>query len=572
MNASTHPVELRRRSTRTGRMVIAYAATVPLLWVLVGFILVPTLNTIATSASRDGRFSLVHYAEFFSYPRNLDALGNTLILGLATVVVCGVVGTALAFFVHTFEFPGRKIVDILVLAPVMLPGVTITIAFMMLYGESGMVTKAVQFLLRMDHPPFILDGFWGILFIHAYTQYIFFYVNVTAALKRLDYSVIEAARNLGGKPARVFFTVTLPMMTPALVASAVLTFMSGVGSFAAPHLLGGSFRVMTVQILMAKVNSYFGLAAVQGITLSLISVVFLVAMRLYESRREYTLGVKGAPMMPRPITQPAAKTLFVLGSLAITLFIVLPVITIFVVAFVKPGTWVVQIYPDQFGLDNFVKFFSRPRVFQPFLNSLTMSALATGGAIVVGAAAAYVIVRTRLRVRWLVEILVLLPWALPASTVAINMINAFNRPNLFVFGRLLVGTYSILPLTYFIGMLTLVVRSTSASLRQVHDSIEEASRGLGASWIYTFRRVVIPMVAPGLAAGALLGFIGSLGDYTSSVLLYTVHNMPISIAMTNAMYNFDLGLSMTYGVVQIVITLLVVSLARATGGVGDFRF
>lgn len=564
-------------ATKSFRRVVSYAAFLPLLFVLFGYILLPTIDTVLTSVRADGgadagRATFEYWRQFFTYSKNVEALGNTLLLGLATVAVCGVIGTALAFFVHSFEFPGRRFVDILLLAPVMLPGVTITIAFMMLYGESGMVTKAVQFVLGDGRGWLVRDGFRGILFIHAYTQYIFFYINVSAALKRLDRSAIEAAQSLGASKLRVFTTVTLPLLTPALVASAVLTFMSGVGSFAAPHLLGGSFRVMTVQILMAKVNNYFPLAAVQGLMLSFISVVFLFGMRWYENRRDYTLGMKGVFMQRKPVTGTGARAVFFVGAALIALFIALPVITIFVVAFVKPGTWVVDIYPRQFGLDNFVKFFSHPRVFRPFLNSITMSAWATGFAIVVGTTASYVIVKTRLRLRWLVEVLVLLPWALPASTVAINMITSFNRPNPFAFGAHLVGTYWILPITYFVGMLTLVVRTTSASLLQLHSSVEEASRNLGASWTYTFRRIVIPMVAPGVAAGALLGFVGALGDYTSSALLYTVTNMPISIAMTNAMYNFDLGLSMTYGVMQIVVTFAVISAARASGAVGEFRF
>ncbi len=566
------PVGSPLPSPRSVRTISVYVALTPLLFVLIGYILVPTISTVITSVRSAAGATLEHWAQFFTYARNTQALWNTLLLGVATVLVCGVIGSALAFFVHSFEFPGRKLVDIFVLSPIMIPGVTITIAFMMLYGESGMLTKGVQFALGMDRAPFIIDGFWGILFIHAYTQYIFFYVNVSAALKRLDYSAIEAAQNLGASRFRVFRTVTLPLLTPALVASSVLTFMSGVGSFAAPHLLGGSFRVMTVQILMAKTNNYLELAAVQGLMLSAISVVFLFGMRWYENRRDYSLSTKGVVMARRQVTAPLTKALFLFGGGLITLFIALPVVTIFVVAFVKPGTWVVQIYPDQFSLENFATFFSRPRVFRPFLNSVTMSAWATLFAVIVGAMASYVIVKTRVRFRWLIEVLTLLPWALPASTVAINMITSFNRPNVFALGQSLVGTYWILPITYFVGMLTLVVRTTSASLRQVHTSVEEASRNLGARWLYTFRRVVVPMAAPGIAAGALLGFIGALGDYTTSALLYTVSNMPISIAMTNAMYNFDLGLSMTYGVIQIVVTLTVLTIARTSGAVGDLRF
>lgn len=306
--------------------------------------------------------------------------------------------------------------------------------------------------------------------------------------------------------------------------------------------------------------------------LSLISVGFLVAMRWYEMRKDYTLSVKGSVMETIRIRHPLVRGLFVFVSALLTLIISLPVFALVLLSFVKQGTWIADIYPTHFSLDNYIKFFTERRVMRPFLNSINMSVMATALAVVVGSISSYVIIKTRLKIKWVIEILVLLPWALPASTVAINMINGFNVPNPFSFHYVLVGTYWILPLTYFIGMLTLVVRSTNASLLQMHDSIEEASRSLGAGWLTTFRKVVFPVVLPGVLAGALLGFIGALGDYTTSALMYTVHNVPISVEMINKMYDFDIGLSMTYGVIQVLITVLIISISRKLGKIGDFKF
>ena len=170
-------------AVRFRQALLAYGALLPILWILVGFILYPTLNTLHTSFSGRTGFSLEYYHQFLTYRKNMDAFWNTILLGMATVVVCGIIGTALAFFVHSFEFPGRRLIDVFLLSPCVLPGVTVTIAFMQLYGESGLVTKTVQTLLGLKQPPFVLEGFWGILFVHAYTQYIFFYINVAAALK-----------------------------------------------------------------------------------------------------------------------------------------------------------------------------------------------------------------------------------------------------------------------------------------------------------------------------------------------------------------------------------------------------
>ncbi|MCD7033589.1 iron ABC transporter permease [Metabacillus sp. GX 13764] len=559
-------------STLAKKRWITGIALIPLLWILIGFILYPTLNTVSLSFFHNSRFSLEYYQQFFTYSKNMEAFRNTLMVGFATVIICGVIGTALAIFVNVFSFPGKKLMHLLLLSPIMLPGVVTTIVFMQLYSESGLVTKTVQLLFHMKEPPFELKGFWGIMFIHAYTQYIFFYVNVSAGLKRIDQSLIEAAKNMGASSWKVYRTIILPLMTPALVASSVLTFMTAVGSFAAPMLVGGSFRVMSVQILMTKVNNYLELAAVQGIMLSLISVGFLLVMRWFETRRDYTVSVKGRVTGTIRIESTLAKWVFVLVSCLLVFIIILPIFTLILLSFVKQGTWIAEIYPSVFSFDNYVQFFTEPRVMQPFINSINMAVLSTALAVAVGSISSYIIIKTKLKLKWLIEVLVLLPWALPASTVAINMVAGFNVPNIFSFNQVLAGSYWILPLTYFVGMLTLIVRSTNASLLQLHPSIEEASRSLGASWFSTFRKIVIPIVMPGILAGALLGFIGALGDYTSSALMYTVHNIPISVEMISKMYDFNIGLSMSYGVIQVGITILVILVSQKLGKIGDFKF
>lgn len=560
------------RGSRALRRALPYLAVAPLLWLLFGTILYPAWSTLVLSLTDEGRASLRHYAEFVSYGPTLRAFRNTVVLGAATVVVCGLVGTALALAVRGLAFRGRAVVDLLLLLPIMIPGVAFTIAVMQLYGESGMVTVGLQRLLRLEAPPFALEGFWGILVIHAYTQYVFFYVNVSAALGRVDRTLVEAARGMGASRARVLRTVVLPLVTPALVAAAVLTFMSGVGSFAAPSLIGGGFRVLSVQILMSKVGGYVEFAAVQGIALSVISVAFLVLMRWAEARRDYASGRVVQPLAPREIGGPWARAALYAVLAGMAAFVALPIAAIAMLSLVEPGTWMVQIYPDEFGLGNWREFLTDPRTARPFVNSLAMAGMATGLAVVAGVAASYVITRTRLRVRWAVEVTVLLPWALPASMVAINMVGAFNRSNPLSGDVILVGTWWLLPLTYFTGILVLVVRSTNAAFAGLHGSLEEASRSLGASLAATIRRVSLPLVAPGVLAGGLLGFVVTLDEYTASALMYTVHNVPVSVATRNAMYDFDVGLAMTYGTAQIVLTMALVALVKRAASVPDLRF
>ena len=161
----------------------------------------------------------------------------------------------------------------------------------------------------------------------------------------------------------------------------------------------------------------------------------------------------------------------------------------------------------------------------------------------------------------------MLPWALPATVVAMNMILAFNQPTPFTFGNILVGTYWILPLTYFVRHIPLVVRSTNAALEQLDDSLEEAARNLGAGWFTAFRRVVLALILPGAMAGTLLAFVTAVGEFVSSVLLYTIDNRPISIEIMNQLRMFNLGQAAAYAVYQIALIGIVMFISQRFLGV-----
>jgi iron(III) transport system permease protein len=183
--------------------------------------------------------------------------------------------------------------------------------------------------------------------------------------------------------------------------------------------------------------------------------------------------------------------------------------------------------------------------------------------------AAWLLARRRVPVKGLIGALVMLPWALPGTVLAIALAYTFNvhRP---LEGRfVLVGTFAILPLAYFIRNVPLVTRAALASFRQLDPALEEAAAALGASRWTSARRVVLPLVLPGLAAGALLAFVTALGEFVSSILLYTHRTRPISVEMLSQLRGFDFGGAAAYGVILILLVGLV--FATGYGRVGDGR-
>lgn len=527
---------------------------ISLLLILGVFILYPAIQTLRVSFQSDLGVSFANYGYILQTEGSLTAIQNTLILGFLTVVVCGVVGTFLAFFVHFFDAPLKNVLDKVLLLPLVVPGLIIVFAFVQLYGESGLVTKTLEHIFQLEKPLYDFGGLKGILLVHAYTQYVYFYMNVSVAIKQMDRSVIEASKNLGASNWQIFYTVILPFIKPALISSSILTFMTGIGSFSAPSIIGGSFKVLTTQILLSKANMYLGLAAAQVMVLSFFAMCYLGIARHYEKKASFVSATRESTMELVKVENRFLKGLMMFLAMFLVIMIFLPILTIVLLSFVKPGTWMIDIYPREFSLDNYIRIFSKTRSFMPFDNSLKMAMLAALASVSVAIPTAYITTKTNSRTKPILEFLVMLPFAMPASAIAINMINGFNNT--------LLGTWIILPLAYFVSMVPLAVRSVTLSYERLKNEYGEASNNLGASSLQTFFRVTFPLIAPGIWAGLLLVFIRSLGEYTISAFLYTASNRPISIAMVNSMFEFDIGLAMAYGALVLAFTFIGAGLIR----------
>jgi iron(III) transport system permease protein len=549
-----------------GALILQWVGVATLLFFLVGYILFPVLKTLEVSLVKDGALSVATYVMVLTSEAYRQPVINSILLGFLTMIVCGLIGTVLAFFVHFFEFPCKSLVDKLLLLPMLLPGIIIVFAFVQLYGESGIVTKTVQFALGLERPPLRISGLPGILFIHAYTQYVYFYISVSIAIRHIDISVVESARILGASKSRILFTIIVPFLAPALISAGVMTFMTGIGSFTAPSILGGGFKVLTTQMLLAKANNYMDIAATQVVTLVVISLLLFSVFRVYEAKSRFTASVKVVPLQPVAIRSGAVRGLSLAVAAFLIVTILLPVATIIVLSFVPSGSWMVSYFPTDFSFQNYIDIFSSSRKFEPFLNSIVMALVAAGAGVLIAVPSSYLIVKSTIRLKWVVEMLTMLPWAVPASAIAINIINAFNGPSVFTFNAVLVGTSILLPLGYLVKSLPLAVRVLNLSLEKLNETYIEVSTSLGAGKFMTFVRVVLPMLSPGLMAGFLLIFIRCIGEYTISVFLFNASNRPISIAMVNAVFEYNIGLAMAYGSLLVVLTaFLSMAMSRFMG-------
>lgn len=542
---------------------------IPVVLVLIAYVLYPSLRTFIESLQKDGTISLGNYQDFFvqESKTNLEALWNSVYISLLSVLVSALIGIPLAFIFNRYDFPGRSFFSSAAILPIVLPSLVGVMAFMFLYGESGLIPNAIKDLFGLDKVPFKIGGVSGILIVHAYTMYVYFYMTVSAAINKIDPSLEEAAYNLGANKLKVFWKVTFPLLTPAIVAASLLVFMISMASFSAPFLLAGGYRVLSLQIYFSKINGDMEIAATQSVILSIVSISFLLFMRWYQNRKDYRMASKGIGAHRSEVKNPVMKWVMVVTGVIGVIILLLPHFTILLLSLVPDGTWTFQTYPTVFNVENYRLLFEDPNIFKPVRNSLLMAVIATLANLVFGVIASYVLVKRKFVGKSFVDILVMIPWALPATVIGMNLIFAFNEPSVFSFGQILVGTFWILPLAYFIRHIPLVVRSTNAVLEQLDDSIEEAARNLGAKWFYTFRRVIFPIIMPGVLSGTLLAFIESVGEFPTSVLLYTISNRPISIEIMNQLRMFNMGQAAAYGMIQITLIVIVLFISNKFFGI-----
>lgn len=542
---------------------------IPVVLVLIAYVLYPSLRTFIESLQKDGTISLGNYQDFFvqESKTNLEALWNSVYISLLSVLVSALIGIPLAFIFNRYDFPGRSFFSSAAILPIVLPSLVGVMAFMFLYGESGLIPNAIKDLFGLDKVPFKIGGVSGILIVHAYTMYVYFYMTVSAAINKIDPSLEEAAYNLGANKLKVFWKVTFPLLTPAIVAASLLVFMISMASFSAPFLLAGGYRVLSLQIYFSKINGDMEIAATQSVILSIVSISFLLFMRWYQNRKDYRMASKGIGAHRSEVKNPVMKWVMVVTGVIGVIILLLPHFTILLLSLVPDGTWTFQTYPTVFNVENYRLLFEDPNIFKPLRNSLLMAVIATLANLVFGVIASYVLVKRKFVGKSFVDILVMIPWALPATVIGMNLIFAFNEPRVFSFGQILVGTFWILPLAYFIRHIPLVVRSTNAVLEQLDDSIEEAARNLGAKWFYTFRRVIFPIIMPGVLSGTLLAFIESVGEFPTSVLLYTISNRPISIEIMNQLRMFNMGQAAAYGMIQITLIVIVLFISNKFFGI-----
>ncbi|MEL6272223.1 MAG: iron ABC transporter permease, partial [Chloroflexota bacterium] len=504
---------------------VLYGSVGALLLLLMALILYPSINLLYNTFRADDTLSLANYARVFATNRYVTVIGNSLFVSVFGTLGAVTLGLLLAWLIARTDVPGKPLWRALVIVPYLIPPFIGAIAWVYLLGPAGFVNRFWRDVF--GSPLLVIYGRWGIILVMAFYTYPIAYLVNVGPLRQMNPVLEEAARISGAGTWRTLRDVTLPLMLPSIGASALLIFMSLMANFGIPTVLGFRTRyfVLTTEIyrtiLTADMANNLQIAATLSMVLVGFAVVVILLQNWLRSGRRYTV-LSGKNEQPRLVKLGVWKYPAVgLFVVVIAITVVAPLIGIFLTSIQRALG--VPITIETATLAHYQTIFGMSKIGNAFRNSLLLAGGSATIIVFLSLIIAYLSVRMKLRGSGLLNTVVLIPYAIPGTVVALAMILAFLRP-LPIIQLSIYNTIWILLIAYIARFLTFGVQSISASLEQVHESLEEAARISGADRVMSVRDVVLPLISSSVFAGWFLAFMPALTELTMSALLFSPGN------------------------------------------------
>ncbi len=544
----------------TARFDLWDGVTVAAFAVLVTLVLWPLGGLFAASfyAEFTGEFGLANYASFFGSGYFRRAFWNSLTISALGALGAVALGLPLAVMMARRRLPGAAAIRILVVLSLMSPPFIGAYAWIMLLGRGGVLTQA---LAPLGIVPPTIYGPGGIVLVSALQLYPLVFLLVYGALQRLDRSLEEAAVNLGRRPLNAFLTVAFPMIRPAVMTAALLVFLSVLSDFGAPILLGENYDVLATlafRLYLSEIGGEPAMAATTSVILVALAALAILLQRVVLTRRSHAGDGSAAPPERRPLTG-WARVVHPAFAWGVVLVANLPLLVIVHTSFLETRG---PVFGEAFSLMSYETVFAR--IGGAVVNSLTFSAVALALIAVAGAALGYLLARRDTAATRTLDALIMVPYVIPGTVLGIGFITAFNGAPLH-----LTGTAAIIVMAYFIRRLPYMARAAASIVYQVDRSVEEASVNLGAPPFATFRKVMLPLMAPGLLAGGVLAFVEVINELSATVVLYTARTVTMPIATYSQVIGGAYGTAAAVASLLILITALALALFTLVGGRED---
>ena len=531
--------------------------------IIVDFMLVfqvlPMVYLIIKAFFPEGSFTFEVFQRLYTYQMNLGALKNTLIAATVTMVLGTLIAFPLAWLVGRTNLFGKKFFRSLFVLTYMVPPYVGAMAWLRLLNPNvGTMNQFFRMIFGLGDTPGPLNIYTlgGLIWVLTTFYYPYAFITISRAMEKMDPSLEEASRISGASPLLTVFRVTLPMMTPSLIAGALLVFVAAMSCYGIPSIIGAPGKVNTVT---TRIIEYNGLGA-QGISDATGLAVFLMALAiliLYLSdfvvaRKQY-ITVSGKSTRPNIVDLGKWRVpLTVLVSLFATIVVLIPFATILTTSF-KIDVGKSLFDPENFTLTQWQTIFSRSETMSCLKNSLIFGVVTATVGIVVACTMSYLLQRTKIRGRKLPDFLITLGSGTPSVVIALGLIMTMKGD----FGVNIYNTAYIMIVAYLIKYLMMGMRTVVSAMSQIHVSLEECSQISGASWTRTMLKITGPLIFPSIAAGWFLIFIPSFYELSMTTLLYSNSTKTIGFQLYEywTFTSQPQSCAMAFGILMIVVVL-----------------
>jgi iron(III) transport system permease protein len=511
-----------------------------------------------------GQFTFQNYVRAYTDPEAYPLLLNSFIFGIGASGLSITFALTLAWITIRTNAPYRRLFELTAIVPNILPPILVSISWVMLLNPSnGLINAGLVQILGVEKGPFNIYSMAGLIFVEGLILTPLAFLIIAAAMKSMDPSLEESAKTLGSNEFGIMRRITFPLLRPAILAAATLNFVRAVESFDTPAIIAlpARIEVFTTKIWREALGSFptnHNLAAAYGVGILGIALVFVYLYRRFTSQVESFSTVTGKGFRPHQIDlgrwRYAASGV---ALLLLTLLVVLPILVLILVAilpYYHVPTWETW---QNLTLDNFRYVWETPRVHRAFMNSLFLALVGATACMILASLASYITVRSKIAGRGIIEGLVFIPWAFPGTAMALGLLWAYVNFPIPIY-----ATIWIILIAYVTRFLPYGLRAVTSTIIQIHKELEEASIVCGAGFMATFRRVMIPMMRPGVVAGWIILVTIFMREFSATLFLYSPSAEPLGPLLYFLYLDGMRGRVAAIGLVISVISIVLIAIAQ----------
>jgi len=536
---------------------VVYLSVMPLIFLLWQSFFTPQ------TASQAAEFTLGNYATAYTSSDTAKLFFNSLRFATGSAIFAFLVGTLLAWMNERTNTPFKSLFFALAIIPLIIPSILFTVSWILLGSPKiGIINLALQHVFDTQYVFFNIYSMWGMIWVEGLHYSPMAFLIMTAAFRSMDPSLEESAMMSGANIFQVAWTITLKLTWPAIFATLLILFVRSIESFEVPALLGlpAGIQVFTSSIYQAihKYPSQVGLAATYGVTLLLITTVGVYLQSRLSSQGSKYSTMTGKGFRPRAVDLGRWRYLTAAFFIAYLLLIVaLPFLVLLwssLQKFYSVPSWDAL---HNLTLAPYRFIFSYPTIARSVWNSVLLSLSCATVIMLVTSVICWITVKTKLPGRWLLDNLASLPMVFPGIVLGLAIMIFYLYFDIGVY-----GTLWIILIAYLTRFLPYGIRYNTTSMLQIHKELEESAAMSGASWGHTFRRIILPLLKPGMVAGWIYIVIVSIRELSTSILLYSPGTEVISIVIWELWENGQYVELSALGVMFILALFCLVMLAQ----------